>query len=85
MSPGTATAPPTEDTCRATARALQHKRPGWLIMWGCQAPSSPPPAAPDTGTSQPVTGSQHTPPRPRHPCPRPPRHHRKQPHGWQPW
>jgi hypothetical protein len=34
MSPGTATAPPTEDTCRATARALQHKRPGWLIMWG---------------------------------------------------
>jgi hypothetical protein len=34
MNP-TATAPPTEDTCRATARTIQHKHPGWLILWGC--------------------------------------------------
>jgi hypothetical protein len=51
-----------------------------------QEPSPPPLlATPGPGTPQPVTGSQHTPPRPRHPCPRPQRHHRKQPHGWQPW
>jgi hypothetical protein len=33
--PGPATAPPSEDTCRAAARALQQERPGWLILWGC--------------------------------------------------
>ena len=35
MSPGTATAPPTEDTCQADAQTIQDKRPDWLVIWGC--------------------------------------------------
>jgi len=35
VSTGTATASPSEETCRADARAIQEKRPGWLILYGC--------------------------------------------------
>jgi hypothetical protein len=49
-------------------------------------PPAPPPADPDPSIPQPGTGSKHARPQPRHPCPQPPRHHRrKHPHGWQPW